>query len=107
MLLAAQSGHLSTVQTLVQHGARVGATDGLEQNALHVAAFEGHEDVVKLLLEAERDAVSIVVDTNSDDGFGAIINAQDVNGHTALILASLRGHHGIMRLLADVGAAEG
>jgi hypothetical protein len=40
------------------------------------ACFEGHTSIVKLLLTAE----------------GTDLNAQDSYGHTALMLASLRGH---------------
>jgi hypothetical protein len=88
LLHACQSGHLSTVQTLVGRGAQVGVTDGLSQNALHVAAFAGHAEIVRVLLDAP----------------GTDIDAEDTNGHTALTLASLRGHHLIMRYLAEAGS---
>jgi hypothetical protein len=88
LLHACQSGHLSTVQTLVGRGAQVGVTDGLSQNALHVAAFAGHAEIVRVLLDTP----------------GTDIEAEDANGHTALVLASLRGHHLIMRYLAEAGS---
>ena len=71
-------------------GAQVGVADGLDQNALHVAAFAGYADVVRELLDAE----------------GTDIDAKDANRHTALLLASLRAHHAIMLLLAEAGAAD-
>ena len=90
LLHASQAGHLATVQTLLGRGAQVGVADGLDQNALHVAAFAGYADVVRELLDAE----------------GTDIDAEDACGHTALLLASLRGHHAIMLLLAEAGAAD-
>ena len=100
LLHACQSGHLTTVQTLVDRGAQVGVTDGRSQTALHVSAFEGHTDIVRLLLEQ----------LSSDDAGGdaedaiSLINAEDACGHTALMLASLRGHLEIMRMLVEAGA---
>ena len=89
LLNAAQKGHYWTVHALVKRGARVGVQDGLEQNALHVACFEGHLEVVKLLIKAE----------------GTDVDAEDAYGHTALMLASLRGHLDVMRILFDAGAS--
>ena len=86
---ASRARALSTAQTLVDRGAQVGVTDGLSQNALHVTCFEGHVDIVRLLLE-ERHSSGL--------------DALNANGHTALMLASLRGHHEIMRMLVEEGA---
>lgn len=90
LLHAAQQGHLATVQALVWRGALVGVCDGLNQNALHIAAFEGFLDVVKVLLDTE----------------GCDIEARDACGHTALMLASLRGHLSVMRTLVEAGAQD-
>lgn len=54
---------------------------------LMVAAFEGHEDVVRILLEA-----------------GADVNAKDAEGNTALSLATTRGHQDVIKLLKAKGA---
>ena len=90
LLNACQQGHYWTVHLLVKKGARVGVHDGRSQNALHVACFEGHVSVVKLLLKTDE----------------LDVNAADANGHTALVLASLRGHLDVMRLLSEAGASE-
>jgi len=56
--------------------------------ALHVACFEGHEDLVKLLL-----------------AYGACISAQSVDGSTPLCDACAAGRLEIARLLISRGAA--
>lgn len=89
LLHASQKGHLATVSTLAARGARVGVCDGLGQNALHTACFEGHSDIVEVLLGAQ----------------GADLECQDVYGHTPLMLADLRGHEDIVQVLSD--AAQG
>ena len=62
----------------------------MNQTALHMASFEGDIQIVMALLDAiaEVDA----------------IDAEDANGHTPLMLASLRGHVGVMELLIAAGA---
>jgi ankyrin repeat protein len=57
-------------------------------NALHLAAFNGHVQVVKSLLDANRKDVNIPDDT----------------GTYALIWASLNGHKKIVQLLLEQGA---
>ena len=84
------------VQTLVGRGARVGVCNGLNQNALHVACFQGHADIAQVLLRTQ----GLPPGANG-------VDAMDVNGHSALILASLRGHRGVMRVLLDAGADGG
>ena len=90
LLHACQQGHLSTVETLVRRGAVVGVCDGLDQNALHVAAFEGYAKIVQALL----------------GGASVEIDVKDAYGHTALMLASLRGHVDVMLMLVEAGADE-
>ena len=90
LLEASQNGRCWTVRTLVKRGAQVGVQNGRHQNALHAACFEGHVEVVKLLLNAE----------------GTDVDAEDAYGSTALTLASLRGHIDVIRLLIDAGATE-
>ena len=66
-------------------------TNAYDLTALDWAARNGHEDVVKLLLDR-----------------GAEVNAKDANGWTALHLATRQGHKGVVLLLlgrgSDVGA---
>ena len=43
--------------------------------------------------------------TLSDMREGTDVDAEDAYGHTALMLASLRGHLDVMRILFDAGAS--
>lgn len=88
------STHLSRVQVaacanaLIAAGADVNAMDANGFTALHIAAADGGDEVVKLLLNA-----------------GAEIGTLDkVNGRNALIAAAERGHLGVVKLLLDAGA---
>ncbi|KAL9609925.1 MAG: hypothetical protein Q9167_005343 [Letrouitia subvulpina] len=63
------------------------AERGYYGNALQVASYEGHESIVRLLLEK-----------------GADINAQCGRYGTALQAASASGHESIVRLLLEKGA---
>ena len=60
---------------------------GKAQTALMHASFQGHIDIVRLLLDA-----------------GADKSLRDVSGTTALIHASYVGHIDIVRLLLNAGA---
>ena len=51
-------------------------------------AQQGHEAVVRLLLEAH-----------------ASVDVQDAMGVTALMVAAKQGHHAVARLLLEVGAS--
>ena len=61
--------------------------NALRRNALMVASFEGHLDIVQLLLDN-----------------GAKVNDVDSTGMTALMLAAERGHLEIVKLLLSKGA---
>ena len=88
LLHASQQGRLETVKELVERGAPVGVTDPARQNALHAACLEGHPEVVRMLCRAE----------------GTDLEAKDINGCTAFMLASLRGHEEVMEVLSQAGA---
>ncbi|MBO8450903.1 MAG: ankyrin repeat domain-containing protein [Spirochaetes bacterium] len=69
--------------------ADVNAEDPDGGTALMIAAYDGHADVVRLLLDA-----------------GADVNAEDQNGSTALMLAAEEGHEDIVRILTEAGAQK-
>ncbi|RYE82155.1 MAG: ankyrin repeat domain-containing protein, partial [Methanosarcinales archaeon] len=52
--VAASCGHVATVTTLLQAGARVGSVSYHHQQAMHFAARNGHAEVVNLLVSRTR-----------------------------------------------------
>ena len=80
---AARTGNKIAVRTKLERGADVNASFGDEQwTPLHVAAFEGHDEMVRLLISNR-----------------AYVNPRDVNGNTPLHLAAEHGHDGTVRAL--------
>ena len=61
--------------------------DSNGQTALHIAASEGHTEVVKLLLDAKAE-----------------VNAQSSAGLTALTMVASRGHTEVVKLLLNAKA---
>lgn len=78
-------GGQKTVERLVDAGADVNARNAQGRTALHVAANEGREGLVRYLLTR-----------------GAAPNLQDADGNTALHLAAAGGHDGCTRSLKAV-----
>lgn len=86
---AAEQGRARIVAMLLERGADVNSTTGRGRSALFSAASKGHEEVVAVLL---RGGVSM------DMAHGA-------GGVTALMVAAMRGHVGVIQQLAQhVGA---
>ena len=56
---------------------------------LHYAAFQGHEEVARVLVE-----------------YGGEVNAQDARGETPLHIACRNGHEAVVRLLLESAAAR-
>uniref|UniRef100_A0A8C5DZT8 Ankyrin repeat and kinase domain containing 1 n=1 Tax=Gouania willdenowi TaxID=441366 RepID=A0A8C5DZT8_GOUWI len=73
---------------LLSQGADPNATDGLLNTPLHLAAEEGHYQVVRELMKN-----------------GAITENADSRGYTPLHLAALKGRRGICRKLLSSGAS--
>ena len=107
--------HLAT-----KHPEHVNARGGQEVTPMHVAALEGHSDILLLLVEhgADVDGQSISSDTPlhraSMEGrleagqfllnCGADIDVQNNSNNTALFHATARGHAEFARLLLERGA---
>jgi Ankyrin repeats (3 copies) len=86
--VAAEAGSTKAVIALIKHGADLELqTKFHSSRAIHYAAFGGHVDVCRLLLDADAD-----VDSRTDDL------------RTPLYQASFRGHADCIRVLLAAGA---
>lgn len=72
LMLAASSGKVDVVKSLVQHGANVEAKDREGATALHVAIERARWPVVSFLLQPETHKVNEItkIDVNSSDNLG-------------------------------------
>lgn len=85
LMSASKNGYLGIVRDLVTRKAIIEDYKG--NSALVWAAWAGHLDIVKLLLE-----------------YGADVKALDENGNTALFDATRRGHAEVVKVLLDHGS---
>jgi ankyrin repeat protein len=88
LMFAALHGRLDAVKRLADLGGPQENRDGW--TPLHYAAFGGHVEVARYLMEK-----------------GAKVDAAAPNGHSALMLAAGSGHLEMVKLLADAEAAAG
>lgn len=118
---AADRGHYTTVQFLLDKGADVNIEGRFFGYALQAASLAGHHTVVHLLLENGAD-VNAIGGTNNITALqaasamgnflaaqllvdnGANVNSQSALYGTALGAASASGHASIVQLLLDRGA---
>jgi ankyrin repeat protein len=123
LMLASTMGLVKMMTMLLERGADVHAVDAEECcTALHLAARQGHEQVVEvllgsgaaarcrnvwdetpLMLAAEEGHVSVVARLVSVVGQEGL-NDMDVDGHTALCCACVRGQVEAATLLLQAGA---
>lgn len=118
---AAENGHKSTVQLLLEKGAPFDSEDGDSRTPLSWAAENGHESIVRLLLEEgalfdlEDDYSRTPLSWAAENGHGSIVrlllergasfNSEDDGGYTPLLWAIEKGHESIVRLLLEKGAS--
>ena len=84
---AAQEGHISLVQHLLDAGANVNATSASGDTPLMYACENGHREVVEVLLEA-----------------GASLEHEADGGRTPLMKAARAGHLSTVKYLVESGA---
>ncbi|KAK5085112.1 hypothetical protein LTR70_008066 [Exophiala xenobiotica] len=117
LLLAAKHGHLPIVQSSIDKGAKINASNTSGETALALAARNGHQQIVRLLLSCGADA-------HDEDTKGwtaldwAILHGNitpvrqlltalgtcplsDAKGRRALFLAAEEGHGQIVQALLD------
>ena len=85
-LMMATFGNIDTIKLLLEYGADLKAV-GQDGTALHLAVWEGREEIVQFLLDQGIDP-----------------NATSNSGETALMAAALKGLTSIGQLLIDRGA---
>ncbi|XP_054643652.1 ankyrin repeat domain-containing protein 50 [Dunckerocampus dactyliophorus] len=127
---AGVKGYCQVASLLLERGAQPGHRDHDGMTPLLLAAYEGHEDIVELLLDTGAD----VDETAGPDGaapvaaavtpllaaaamghmktvsrllfWGAAVDAIDYEGRTALSLAAAQGNTEVVRALLDRGLDE-
>ena len=87
LLLAADAQDTNRVKALLADGANPNTTTDNGITVLMGEAYNGHSDIVRLLLDAD-----------------VTVDAKDENGLTALVYAMCGGHIDIMNLLKNAGA---
>lgn len=91
MFDACRKGDIARVQTYVDGNGCVNDPDEQKMTMFHHAAFSGNIDVLKLLLSVgEKQKINL--------------DAEDVDGWTALHYASEKGHADVVALLLEEGA---
>lgn len=91
LTIAVRDGNAALVKSLIENGSDPFRKDWhLERSLLHLAAVEGHADVLEILIRA-----------------GLKSDEKDINGATALDHALRYGHRSAARLLREKGAGSG
>jgi len=94
ILQAVSGGHSLVVNHLLTPEVHLTAADKEHRTPLHLAAYGGHENILRHLLDFRKHDTKEVVD----------IDVKDDNGCSPLMLASKRGHKGVVELLLQRGA---
>ncbi|KAF7691391.1 hypothetical protein HF521_011688 [Silurus meridionalis] len=84
LLLAAEQGHTTVVELLLQNHARVDVFDKEGKSPLHLAAEQGHKDIADFLLSKK-----------------AVVNAKTKLGLTPLHLSAQTGSSPLVKLLTE------
>lgn len=117
LMTAAANGNVRLVESLLRLRANIMKNNKYGESALALAALNGHQDVVRTLIDAgarinvpgwgalhyavfngHADIVRYLVERGGD------VNARAPNHHTALMLAARNGHGEIVRILLAAGA---
>ncbi|XP_034435520.1 ankyrin repeat domain-containing protein 6b isoform X4 [Hippoglossus hippoglossus] len=119
LLIASHKGQADNVVQLINKGAKVAVTK-YGRGPLHLAAYKGHIEVVRILLKAgcdldiqddgEQTALHRAAVVGNSDVIGALIqegcalDRQDKDGNTALHEVSWHGFSQSVKLLVKAGA---
>ena len=116
LMLAAEKGHLPTIQNLLEKGGELNKGNEMGWLPLHFAAKGDHTEVVKFLLEKDGDVLAATASgktvlhlaTRLDlirilVRHGANIQAKDISGRTPLHVAAEKGQTDTVNYLLDRG----
>ena len=92
LMMASYKNNVDIIKLLIEKGASVDAKNNRGDTVLHIAAYMGYDNLVKLFLE-----YASIVDHINDQTFST--------KYTALHFATFKGHIDIMRLLIQSGGA--
>lgn len=87
LILAVKMGNFLAVQKLIKAGANINVQDGATHSVLMLAAMEGNDEILKLVLDAKP-----------------VLGLKTLFGDTALHMAVLRNRHAAVEQLLDAGA---
>lgn len=121
LYLSTRNGRTNSLRFLLDHGASIDQSGGFFGNPLQAAAFHGHEDIVRILIEYKADLFAPGKFTGALDaalagGNGQVIeplleasNISDTADlERVLLRASYDGHYGIVcRLLEQLTTGDG
>lgn len=119
MMIGAWEGNIPMMALFLSHGADINAANRLGEQAIMHAAWRGHVDAVRWLIErgAEVSREGLAWSALHYAVFagkrvvaellirhGADVNARSTNGSSPLMMAAREGHAELARLLLGVGA---
>jgi Fem-1 homolog b len=85
--IAAGSGHLSVVKSLIKHGANVNYCTDTNSTPLRAACFDGRLDIVQYLVNHNAD-----------------INLPNIYNNTCLMISAYKGHTEVVEYLLENNA---
>ncbi|ROT81850.1 ankyrin repeat protein [Penaeus vannamei] len=120
LLDLARAGDAEALQAALASLAPRATKDFFAEKPLHVAAEEGHEEIVKMLIlggvdvNGKNEKGSTPLHFAAQEGHeaaaeelivkGADVNAKDEDGYTPLHLAAFNGHRAMVEMLIGKGA---
>ena len=107
--VAAHEGNLGAARLLLEHGADANAAANNGATPLHDAADRGHVDIARLLLDHRDLRIGGAFSFNRMGSSRRVVdvNQPKGNGATPLLIAAVKNHVGLARLLLERGARAG
>ncbi|KAL1969906.1 hypothetical protein VTN77DRAFT_7415 [Rasamsonia byssochlamydoides] len=115
LYVSARYGHTNTLQFLLDQGSSIDVSGGFFGNPLQAAAFQGHEEVVRILMAKEADPFAPgkfgnVVDAAMAGGNEQVIKfllssekvTRSLDVEKLLLKASYDGHYEVVRQLLSL-----